>query len=323
MKAIQACITGANGFIGQGLVAALYRQGLSIRVLTRRSDCVFPAGVQVVQGDLTTPDYPLDQFLAGCEVIFHCAGEISDVTTMQLLHIDGTQRLLQATLKEAAQSGQRIHWVQLSSVGTYGPPEEGARTDRIVTEVTHPHPVGEYEVTKTRSDELVLQAGEGDLMTYSIVRPSNVFGAMMPNQSLRGLISMVERGLFFYIGQPGAVATYVHVDDVAAALMKCAFEPKARGQIYNLSNDCPLEELIKCIALLLGVRSPRIRIPESLIRNVVGLFEGQVNIPLTQSRIDSLVNKTHYLSDKIISELGFKFTKSMPASVEELIKKSS
>ena len=134
---------------------------------------------------------------------------------------------------------------------------------------------------------------------------------------------MVKRGLFFYIGQPGAVATYVHVDDVAAALMKCAFEPKARGQIYNLSNDCPLEDLIKCIALLLGVRSPRIRIPESLVRNAVGLFEGRVNIPLTQSRIDSLVNKTHYLSDKIISELGFRFTKSMPASGEELIKKSS
>ena len=320
---MQACVTGANGFIGQSLVDTLYRQGLSIRVLTRRSDCVFPDGIQVVRGDLTSPDCPVDQFLTGCEVIFHCAGEIRDVATMQLLHIDGTQRLLQATLKEAAQSGQTIHWVQLSSVGAYGPQQGGARTNRIVTEDTHPCPVGEYEATKAKADELVMQASEGGLMTYSIVRPSNVFGATMPNQSLRGLISMVKRGLFFYIGQPGAVATYVHVDDVAAALMKCAFEPKARGQIYNLSNDCPLEDLIKCIALLLGVRSPQIRIPESLIRNAVGLFEGRVNIPLTQSRIDSLVNKTHYLSDKIISELGFRFTKSMPASVEELIKKSS
>jgi nucleoside-diphosphate-sugar epimerase len=318
---MQVCVTGANGFIGQGLVAALYRQGFSIRVLTRRSDCVFPDGVQVVRGDLTSPNCPVDQFLVGCEVIFHCAGEISDVPTMQLLHIDGTRRLLQATLKEAAKS-QTIHWVQLSSVGAYGPPEDGARTNRIVTEDTRPRPVGEYEATKTRADELVMQASEGGLMTYSIVRPSNVLGAMMSNQSLRGLIAMVRRGLFFYIGEPGAVATYVHVDDVAAALMRCASEPKARGQIYNLSNDCLLEDLIKYIVPLLGVRSPRIRIPESLIRTAVGLFEGRMSIPLTQPRIDALVNKTRYPSDKIVSELGFKFSKPMPAAIEDLIKEA-
>lgn len=318
---MQACVTGANGFIGQGLVAALYRQGFSIRVLTRRSGCVFPDGVQVVRGDLTAPDCPVDQFLTGCEVIFHCAGEIRDVATMQLLHIDGTQRLLQATLKEAAQSGQTIHWVQLSSVGAYGPPQGSIRTNHIVTEDTRPCPVGEYEATKAKADELVMQASEGGLMTYSIVRPSNVLGAMMSNQSLRGLIAMVRRGLFFYIGEPGAVATYVHVDDVAAALMRCSSEPKARGQIYNLSNDCFLEDLIDYIASALGVRSPRMRIPESLIRTAIGLFEGRVGIPLTQSRIDALVNKTRYPADKIILELGFRFSKSMPAAIEDLIKR--
>jgi nucleoside-diphosphate-sugar epimerase len=319
---MQVCVTGANGFIGQGLVAALYRQGFSIRVLTRRSDCVFPDGVQVVRGDLTSPNCPVDQFLVGCEVIFHCAGEISDVATMQLLHIDGTRRLLQATLKEAAKS-QTIHWVQLGSVGAYGPPQSSARTHRIVTEDMRPCPVGEYEATKVKADELVMQAGKDGLMTYSIIRPSNVFGTMMPNQSLRGLISMVKRGLFFYIGEPGAVATYVHVDDVAAALMKCASESKARGQIYNLSNDCFLESLIDYIASALGVRSPRMRIPESLIRTAVDLFEGRMSIPLTQPRIDALVNKTRYASDKIVSELGFRFSKPMPAAIEDLIKEGS
>jgi nucleoside-diphosphate-sugar epimerase len=323
MKRTQVCVTGANGFIGRRLVDALFHQGYSVRVLTRRPDCLFPDGVQVVMGDLTLPDCPLDQFLMGCEVVFHCAGEIRDVAAMKLLHIDGTQRLLQAVLKEAERRGQAIHFVQLSSVGAYGAPQGAPNADRIVTEDTPTRPLGEYEVTKTQSDELVIQASEHGLMSYTILRPSNIFGADMPNQSLRGLISMVKRGVFFYIGKSGAVATYVHVDDVVAALLKCAFEPNAKGRTYNFSNDCLLEDLIKCIASTLGVRLPRVRIPESLIRTAVGFFEGRVNIPLTQSRIDALVNKTRYPADKIELELGFRFSRPMPAAIEDLIKEGA
>lgn len=320
MKGKQVCVTGANGFIGRHLVDALSQQGYSIRVLTRRPDCLFPSGVQVVLGDLTTPGCPLDQFLEGCEIVFHCAGEIRDVAAMQLLHIGGTQRLLQAVLKVSTKTEQKIHWVQLSSVGVYGPSFGPAKMDHIVTENAQLRPVGEYEITKARADELVMQASDGVKMTYSIVRPSNVFGIGMPNQSLRGLISMVKRGLFFYIGKPGAVATYVHVDDVVAVLLKCAFEPKAAGQTYNLSNDCLQETLIKYIASVLGVRLPRIRIPELLIRTAVRLFEGWAKMPLSQSRIDALVNKTRYPADKIILELGFRFSRPMPIAIEDLVR---
>lgn len=320
---MQACVTGANGFIGKSLVDALYRQGFTVKVLTRRPGCGFQEGIQVVRGDLTSPDCPLARFLAGCDVLFHCAGEIRDVTAMQLLHVDGTQRLLQAALQESAQTGKKMHWVQLSSVGAYGPPQGTAPPDRTVTEDTPTRPVGEYEVTKTKADELVLQASEDGVMTYSIVRPSNVFGPKMSNQSLRGLIEMVQRGLFFYVGRHGAVATYVHVDDVVAALMKCAVEPKAKDRIYNLSSDCLLEDLIKHIASSLGVRLPRLRIPESLIRTAVGLVEGWMRIPLSQSRINALVNRTRYPTDRIVSELGFSFSRPMPTAIEDFAKEGT
>jgi nucleoside-diphosphate-sugar epimerase len=316
---LQVCVTGANGFIGRNLVDALFLQGYSIRVLTRRSDCVFRDGVQVVRGDLTSPECPLAQLFEGCEVVFHCAGEIRDVTTMRLLHVDGTERLIKAALKEASQTCRTLHWVQLSSVGAYGPPFGTTYADRIVTEDTPPRPVGEYEITKTRADEFVMEASNGVEMTYSILRPSNVFGAKMTNQSLRGLIQMVKRRLFFYIGKPGAVATYIHVDDVVAALVKCAFEPNAKGRIYNLSNDCLLEDLINHIALLLGVHRPRLRIPEILVRSAVGFLENRVNTPLTTSRLDALSNRTHYPVDRIASELGFSFCKPLPAAIEDLM----
>lgn len=316
---MSVCITGGSGFIGRRLVEVLSKEGYCVKVLTRRTDCVYPDGVEVVLGDLTSSDCPLGKFLGDCETIFHCSGEIQNIATMRLLHVEGTRRLLRAALNVSRQSRQRIHWVQLSSVGAYGPALNGLTTDRIVTEETPSRPAGEYEITKTMADELVMQASTDETMQYSIVRPSNVFGPQMSNQSLRALIQMVKRGLFFYIGKPGAVATYVHVDDVVAALMKCAFEPAAKGRIYNLSNDCLLEDLVEYMAVLLGVRAPRLRIPETLIRTIVDVLPGWVDIPLNRSRIDALVNRTRYPADRIVSELGFSFLKPMPASIDELV----
>ena len=68
---MQVCVTGANGFIGRYLVGALSHQGHSVRVLTRQEGDTFPADVEVVKGDLTSLDCPLDQFLR--ETIALCA----------------------------------------------------------------------------------------------------------------------------------------------------------------------------------------------------------------------------------------------------------
>jgi len=324
MNKLQVCVTGANGFIGRSLVKTLVLQGYSIRVLTRHHNIIFPEGVQVVTGDLTSPDCSLFQFLTGCDVLFHCAGEIHNVVAMNLLHIGGTDRLLKEILNVQERTRQKIHWVQLSSVGAYGPPQDKKQhNSRIVTETSPTRPVGDYEITKTRSDELVIQAGLSGSITYSIVRPSNVVGPNMTNQSLRGLIQMVKRGLFFYVGKPGAIATYIHVDDVVSSLITCAVNPKACGQIYNLSCDCFLEDMIIIIASVLRVPPPWLRIPEPIIRLLITLFEARLNIPLTPSRIDALVNRTKYPSDKIVSDLGFRFSKPMPNAIGDLVREFS
>jgi nucleoside-diphosphate-sugar epimerase len=312
-------ITGGTGFIGGKVVAHHLAAGDTVCVLTRRHILSLPAGAVRFVGNLADSSFSLNELVRGADIVYNCAGELRDKSGMRALHVDGTQRLLQAVSKEFAETGRKIHWVQLSSVGAYGPIRDSANTDRIVTEGTPPYPVGEYEITKTRADELVMQACDAGTLTYSIIRPSNVFGPEMTNQSLRGLIQVVKRGLFVYVGKPGAVATYVHVDDVVAALTKCAIDPIARGRIYNLSYDCLLEELIDHIASTLSMRSPCLRIPETLTRKVVSIFEGRVNLPLTQSRIDVLVNRTRYPADRIVSELGFGFSKAMPAAINEMV----
>ena len=319
MKGLQVCITGANGFIGRRLVDELFQRGYSIRVLSRNSDSLFPNGVEVVAGDLTLSDCLLDQFLVGCGLIFNCAGEISNVKAMHLLHVNGTQRLIQAALEESVRSGQKIHWVQLSSVGVYGSPQGSAKTNRIVTEETAANPVGDYEITKSRADELVIQASESGLMTYSILRPSNVFGGSMKNQSLFNMINIIDRGLFFYIGKSGASANYVHVDNVVEGLIRCGTLPLARGRVFNISDHCTLEHFVEVIATEIGRKSPWKRIPEAAACFLTATLGRLPYFLLTPSRVNALTNRSLYPISRIQKELGYQHVISMEDGLREII----
>lgn len=313
-------ITGGSGFIGRRIVTALSQQGHNVTVLSRRTHSNFPSNVRVIHGDLTMSDCPVDRFMEGCDVLMHCAGELHDEANMMKLHVDGTERLIQATLNEAIKNSKEIHWVQLSSVGAYGSPPEFAHVAREVAEDTLENPRGLYEFTKTQSDKLVMQAAKHGIMSYTLVRPSTIFAADMPNSSLRSLGAMIRRHWFFYIGPPGAVAAYVHADDVVRLMLLCAMDHRAKGKIYNISNDCSMEEMIEGMALVLGVPSPRLRLPEPIVRAIAHVAcKITPSFPLSSQRIDALVRRTNYPYHKLQKELGFTPQISVPNAIGEVV----
>jgi nucleoside-diphosphate-sugar epimerase len=303
---LKIAITGGTSFIGKNLVKTLLKRGNEVRVLSRQSayDASSFHGVRWYQGDLC---YQIDPaFLDEVDILYHLAAELSNPAQMESVNIQGTANLLSAAAKAGVQ-----RWIQLSSIGVYGPPR-----DLLVTEETAPAPVNEYERTKLASDVLVQQACQRLDMDNVILRPSNVIGAEMKNGSFFALVRAVSRGLYFFIGPRGAIATYVHVEDVVRALVVCQEAPK--GGVYNLSSDCTWEALIERIASVLGIRSPRTRIPALPLRLVIGALEGHMELPLTSGRLASLTNRTRYSSDRIIQELGFSFAKPMPEGIEGL-----
>jgi nucleoside-diphosphate-sugar epimerase len=244
------------------------------------------------------------------DTLYHLAAELSNSAQMEAVNVQGTANLLTA----AKRAGVR-RWIQLSSVGVYGPP-----TSLIVKEGTTPKPANEYERTKLVSDRLVDEACRRSNMEHVILRPSNVIGADMKNGSFFALVKAVSRGRYFFIGPRGAIATYVHVEDVVRALVAC--QEAVKESIYNLSSDCTWEALIERIALLVGVRSPRIRIPAAPLRLVIGALEGHMRVPITSGRLASLTGRSRYSSDRIVKELGFAFTKPMPEGIEDVVRAS-
>lgn len=303
-------ITGGTGFIGKKLVARLLERGDTVRLLTRNSSVVEkPSLLEMHECDLLTVGVnELSVMLDGVDVFYHCAGQLKEPLAMRALHVDATHKLAEAASRRVA------HWVQLSSVGVYGPVAEGR-----VTEDSELNPVGAYEITKTESDKIVVDAANKGGFSYSILRPSNVFGAGMSNQSLFGMIAMIERGLFFYIGKPGASANYIHVDNVADGLIRCGTMLPAQGRTYNLSDHCTMEHFVGLIAEALGRASPWLRIPRP-IAQLAGSTLGKLpGFPLTQSRVDALANRSIYPISRIRQELAYHHVISMEDGLRELV----
>jgi len=314
-------VTGGRGFIGKRLVEKLIQKKIRVDVLSRSEpkDVTQKNGlVNIIRCDLLNPRFDFDDLVGKYDVIFNCAGELHNESLMYPLHVEATKRLIDACKKVAQKQNRSIHWIQLSSVGAYGSNQLKANAERVVTEEITPVPIGEYEVTKTLADKLIIDAAD-KFFSYSILRPSNVYGTEMPNNSIRQLAAMIKKGLFFYIGKPGAISNYVHVDDVVDALVLCGFDPHAKNEVFNISNDCGQDVVINALARSLGVAEPCRHVNELLARLVSFLFSWLKGFPLTKSRIDALVSRTKYSNEKLTCLLDFTPSRDVAKTIGEVV----
>lgn len=304
-------ITGGTGFIGRALALRHASAGDEVRVLSRRAQegRDTATGITVVRGDLAAATDRLERFVDGAQILYHCAGEIRNAAVMEAVHVAGTASLLKA-------ASHRIgRWVQLSSVGVYGPHADGA-----VTEDTPFDPRGVYEQTKAAAENLVAGHAEAGGFAWSILRPSIVFGVGMPNASLAQLVSVIARGWFFFIGAPGASAAYVPVENVVAALALCGHSAAAAGRSYNLSDDRTLEQFVSVISAALGRPVPARRLPGWMARLVARVGGRVPGFPLTQSRIDALTTRARYPQGRITTQLGYRPELTLEDALSRFVK---
>tara|TARA_B110000967_G_scaffold196939_1_gene228109 strand:+ start:1003 stop:1917 length:915 start_codon:yes stop_codon:yes gene_type:complete len=289
-------ITGGAGFIGSLLVDKHLKQNDQVRLLSRNT-LLERENMQYFFGDLSNSSIDLSDFVDGVDILYHCAGEVHNKSLMQELHVNGTQRLV-----DVAQ-GKIGRWVQLSSVGVYG-----ACRDGTITENSKEQPFGIYEQTKTESDKIVKNSG----IPCVILRPSNVFGIDMPNQSLKALLRTIQKGLFFFIGKEHkSLVNYVHIADVVEALMCCGSDEKALGEVFNLSQSETVEKMVTSFASGIGSDKKILRFPEIVVRVLVSVFGKIPTFPLTSSRVDALTGRCVYDSNKVQKVLGFKYSMTL------------
>jgi nucleoside-diphosphate-sugar epimerase len=301
---ITVAITGGTGFIGRALADAHLRRGDRVRVLTRRPGA-HPKGTVAFEGDLAAS--APTAFADGADIVYHLAAELEDRSRMRAVNVLGTARLLDTAM------GRCGRWVQLSSVGVYGPTED----DSDITEFTAPKPRDEYERSKLEADLLVKRVCEDRGCSWSILRPSIVVGASMRNAWAHALVRAIASGRFVYVGPKDAKCTCIHVADVAGGLIAIAHAPA--GTVANLSSDCAWTDLVERICARAGCAPPRLRVPAWLARTACHAFGGLNNFPLTLTRVHALTRRSGYPAEVALRLPGFRITRPMPAGFDEVI----
>ena len=98
-------VTGARGFVGWHVAAALLDAGAKVRGLTRSSKAPVPGidpGIDWFKGDLSRPD-TLTKALTNCRFLFHVAADHryarSDPESIHRSNVEGTKNILDAAWK--------------------------------------------------------------------------------------------------------------------------------------------------------------------------------------------------------------------------------
>ena len=292
-------VTGATGFIGRHLVERLLAEGASVRILTRGRKPLpesWRDRVQVAQGDLTDTS-TLPSAVAGCDTVFHLAGELRDAARMHATNVLGTQNLL------AACRGVVSHIVHLSSVGVMGARQPGG-----VDETVPCHPQDAYEQSKYAAEQFALEWLSKTGTPVTVLRPTIVFGEgrLAGEDSMLSWLRTIQAGRFVFFDKR-AVANYVYVGDVVAAGV-CAAKNKTPG-IFIIADPCLLSEFVSAAAQALGVPAPARVIPlpvaytAALVFEMIGLVLRRKNLPLNLRRVRALSNRTRFYSERATTVL--------------------
>jgi len=265
-------VTGGTGFVGGHLLDRLLSEGYQARALVRRtSDVTYlkKLSVELVEGDITD-SVSVDKAMADCEMVFHCAAYVADWGPREVFirtDVEGTRNICRSGL---AHGIKRL--IHISSVDVMDPYKPHSQSDE-----TAPYPArfrDPYTEGKVRSEKLVLQFAAENGLPAVIIRPAWIWGprdrATLPRQ-----IDALRSSTFAWPNGGNNVLGLIHVADVVEALLRAARIPKAKGQVYNISDGTKTtsRQYLTRLAEELGMAVPKISIPFSAAYGLAAVME--------------------------------------------------
>jgi nucleoside-diphosphate-sugar epimerase len=241
-----AAVTGATGFVGPHLIAALARHGWKLRLLIRRwTPLPSLAGVdaEIVWGDLS--DEPaLRRLVDGADAVVHAAGVIKArrAEAFQAINRDGTARL--------SSVAPNVPFLLLSSLA--------AREPRL----------SPYAASKQAAEEVVARRTG----PWLAVRAPAVYGP--GDRETLAYFRMATRGFVLQPDRRDARLALIHVEDLAEALA-LALDRPLPAAIREIDDGRPggysHGDMAAAAAAALGRRIHPLRISRRLMAMVAGL----------------------------------------------------
>jgi nucleoside-diphosphate-sugar epimerase len=221
-------VTGAAGFLGRALVAALVARGQRVRVLTRRAQA-FGADVQTVVGDLGDPRI-VAHAVAGVRRVFHLGAAMrGSLRDFEAGTTWGTRNVVDACI---ANGIDRLVYVSSLSVLDHAGRDPARTLTENYTYEPYPERRGAYTQTKLSAEHLVLDAIRSRGLKAVIIRPGQIFGPGAETVTPNGALALAGR--WVAVGPAEQTLPLVYRDDVVDALLLAADKPGIDGEIFNI-----------------------------------------------------------------------------------------
>jgi UDP-N-acetyl-alpha-D-quinovosamine dehydrogenase len=271
VAAVKIVVTGANGFVGQPMCAALRQRGHEVRRIVRHAPA--PGG-QPDTFAIGSIDERTNwsEALQGADVVIHLAARAhvmrenaaDPLAAFRRINVDGTERLARA----AAAAGVR-RMVFVSSIKVNG---EATAPGAKFTEEDVPAPRDAYAISKLEAEDALHRVARETALEVVILRPPLVYGPRVKGNFLQ-MINALAEGVPLPLASIRNLRSLVYVGNLADALIACATHPAAAGQTYLLCDgeDVSTPALLRTLAAALGVSARLFPFPPWLLRMLAKL----------------------------------------------------
>jgi UDP-glucose 4-epimerase len=258
-------VTGASGFIGGRLAAALARQGWQVRAAARDPAAIPAAsGIEpVAMSDLAAPvDWPA--LLKGVTHVAHVAG---------IAHAPGTlpdrlyTRINAESVGElaAAARGKVERLVFLSSVRA----QSGLSADSPITETDAPAPTDAYGRSKLEGERLLAQSG----VPFTVLRPAVVYGKGVKG-NIAALATLARTPMPLPFAGLDNRRSLVARDNLVSAIALALGAREALNETFLVADEEPISVADLVAAMREGFgRSPNlVKMPLGAVKRLMGSF---------------------------------------------------
>lgn len=268
-----ALLTGAAGFVGREVIAALTRAGWQVKAPVRAIPVARPAAnVEWIEiGDFTQLD-DWAPVLGGVKAVVHLAGrahvmndsDSDPIAAYRRVNVGVTERLASA----AAAAGVR-RFVFMSSVKAGG---EVSGT-RALTEDDMARPLDAYGISKREAEEALIRINRDTGMPVTILRPPLVYGPGVRANFLR-LMRWVDRGVPLPFGAVDNRRSLVYVGNLADAILAALQSERESADVYFVSDseDLSTAELIRRLGSALERQVRLVPVPPALLRGALRML---------------------------------------------------
>ena len=214
----------------------------------------------LVTGDVTDKD-SLREGMRGCDQVINLANVYSFWEPNRQIYTDVNVEGTRNVMECASETGvSKV--VHVSTAVVYGKP-----VDCPFTEESPVGPVrfSEYAHTKYAGDLIAWELYEEERLPLVMIYPGSVLGAGDPKASGQYIQDLIHRRFPATVFND-SIITYVHVRDVAEAIVKALEKENNIGEKYLVGkHQLSYREYNEMISEISEVSLPRIRLPNSLV----------------------------------------------------------